>query len=602
MATTSSVDAILAISAPSVTLDDYATQALEAVESYYETQFYTDTFSDDETAADTVDDAKQAIISKSLTGVVSQVTDNLNDASLDDVVQLLLSSTTIYAGVIYLAYREGSIDEDSMYNAVLRYVQEGPQTRFYGQMFGLVCLDKHITSIDQTDHKWQILDDLIEESGLPIASGEVEPAVEQILDTINERGLLSYYLNEFIARQTDIDSSKFTDSIKDKMLARLVELDVTIDEVIYDANNEYYDKYFILVYDEAQTGTSDSEDPIDLIYSSKDFENTWDFSVDRFESIETEGITINNILAAGALDYIYCVGEVMRVFDVANALVLRWASGLLDIPDGETASALYRFHKRRSERSTPEERAMLYKRVLNKGNGQVLSRMAVNTDFTTLWEQLLAEVMKYIHKTERKAYWSSWQDSGVSNSRIYQVTEDLQYNLSDYMTGMAHLQVTEDYNHLQEAMEIVNSEDVRSYYGGKRQSLWNTIERIAKEEFGQAPNTETIKTLAVDGNKIFEWIANFKASSVKSSQFEQLLSSVQAWVLARETLNGKPYKHSPRALPSSPPRNGARMGNGGANFIAYDIKEGDFDDDEAEFDDFATSGVGSNDGSDSEHW
>ena len=595
MATISSLDPILAISAPSVTLDDYATQALKEVELYYETTFYKDKFSHDQTAASSVDDAKRKIIEQSLTGVVSQVTDNLNDASLDDVVQLLLSSTNIYAGVIYLAYREDSIDEDSMYNAVLRYVQEDPQTRFYGQMFGLVCRDKHITFIDKDDNKWKILDDLIEESGLPIASGEVEDAVEEILDTINERGLLSYYLDDFIDRQKDIiDSTHFTDTIKKKMLDRLVELDVKIDEVIYGANNEYYDKYFILVYDEAQTGTSDSEDPIDLIYASKDFTNTWDFSVNRFESIETEGITKNNILAAGALDYIYCVGEVMRVFDVANALVLRWASGLLDIPDGETASALYRFHKRRSERSTPEERAMLYKRVLNKGNGQVLSRMAVNTEFTTLWEQLLTEVMQYIHKTERKAYWSSWQDSGVSNSRIYQVTEDLQYNLSDYMTGMAHLQVTEDYNHLQEAIEIVNSEDVRSYYGGKRQSLWNTIERIAKEEFGQAPNTDTIKTLAVDGNKIFEWIANFKASSVKSSQFEQLLSSVQAWVLARETLNGKPYKQSPRALPSVPPHNGAGMGNGGANFIAYDIKEGDFDENETEFDDFATSGVGSN--------
>ncbi|NER24749.1 MAG: hypothetical protein F6J86_09090 [Symploca sp. SIO1B1] len=590
MVTTSSVDAVLAINAPSVTLDDYATQALEAVESYYETTFYTETFST--VSITTVDGAKGVIISESLTGVVSQVTENLNDTSLDYVVQLLLSSTTIYAGMIYLAYQEGSIDEDSMYNAVLRYVQENPLTRFYGQMFGLVCLDKHISSIDLGDNKWQILDDLIEDSGLPIISGEVEPAVEEILDTINERGLLYYYLDEFIGRQTDIDSSKFTDSIKEKMLDRLVELEVTIDEDSYNEGD--YDKYFILAYNYAQTGASDSEDPIDLVYSSKDFENTWDFSVDRFESIENERISKNNILAAGALDYIYCVGEVMQVFDIANALVLRWASGLLDIPDGDTASALYRFHKRRSERSTPEERAMLYKRVLNKGNGQVLSRMAVNSDFTTLWEQLISEVMRYIHKTERKAYWNTWQESGVRNTRIYEVTEDLQYNLSDYMTGMAHLQVTEDYNHLQEAMEIVNSDDVRSYYGGKRESLWNTIERIAKEEFGKAPNTETIKTLAVDGNKIFEWIANFNENAVKSSQFDQLLTSVEAWVLARETLNGKHYNHSPRSLPSRHPSNSPRMGNGGANFVAYDIKQGNMDDDDFEFDNLASTGVGSN--------
>ncbi|NEQ70551.1 MAG: hypothetical protein F6K21_34675 [Symploca sp. SIO2D2] len=143
-------------------------------------------------------------------------------------------------------------------------------------------------------------------------------------------------------------------------------------------------------------------------------------------------------------------------------------------------------------------------------------------------------------------------------------------------------------------MEIVNSDDVRSYYGGKRESLWNTIERIAKEEFGKAPNTETIKTLAVDGNKIFEWIANFNENAVKSSQFDQLLTSVEAWVLARETLNGKHYNHSPRSLPSRHPSNSPRMGNGGANFVAYDIKQGNMDDDDFEFDNLASTGVGSN--------
>lgn len=598
MATTSSVDSVLVINAPNVTLDDYASTSLDAVADYYEEEYYTDTYESDDstTYATTVDEAKQAIIDEGLTGVVSEVTDTLNGKSLDQRVRLLLSEENIYAGMIYDAIQEGSTDEDAMYNAVLRYVQDTPQNRFYAQMFADVCDDKHIT-INSSEVKWQILDDLMEDTGLPIASGKVKPAVEEMLETIYERGELSYYLDKYIDERTDIDENNFTDSLKDKMLDRLVTFDLTIDSDKFD--NGDYDNYFILAYNESQTGGTTSEDPIDLIYSTKDFENTWDFSVDRFESVETQGIVKNNILAAGALDYVYCVGEIMRVFDVTNALVLRWASGLLDIPDGATASALYRFHKRRDERSTPEERAMLYKRVLNKGEGQVLSRMVVNSDFTTLWEQLVSEVMTYIYKTERKAYWNTWQDSGVSNSRIYQVTQDLQYNLSDHMTGMAHLQVTEDYNHLQEAIEIIGSEDIRSYYGGRRQSLWNTIERIAKEEFGEAPNTETIKTVAVDGNKIFEWIANFDENSVTTSQFDTLLSSVEAWVLGRETLTGKPYKQSPKSLPAQPrSRNGGRPPRNGMqpNFIAYDRVEGDdVEDDDLDFDNFAPSGTGSND-------
>ena len=577
---TTFAEAALKINPPS-SVDRYAELALSDTEIKYEKDY-------------PYSDSTAKIVQKGLSGVVANVSERLNGTtSLDGTVRLLLSNSTIYAAMLQIAIIEENTDDESgIYNAVLRHITNTPKTYLQGRILSRVLDAKHIY-VDSSQAKWKVLPDLVASNGISIASGEVEAAVTSFLTTIYTRGELMYYLEGYI-KKDEIDASEFTEQIKEKMLDRLVELNLKIDVEKFDA--EGYDEYFALAYHEAQTGGSSTDDPIDLVYS-KGSQSTWDFSVNRFDSVETQGITKNNILAAGALDYIYYVGEVMRVFDVANALVLRWASGLLDIPDGTTASALYRFHKRRDERSTPEERAMLYKRVLNKGNGQVLSRMAVNTDFTTLWEQLISEVMKYINKTERKAYWSTWQDSGVSNARIYQVTQDLQYNLSDHMTGMAHLQVTEDYNHLQEAIEIINSDDVRSYFGGRRQSLWNTIERIAKEEFNQAPNTETIKTLAVDGNKIFNWVANFNENSVTSTQFEELLSSVEAWVLARETLRGTPYKQSPKSLPAAPQYNGRRMGNGGANFIAYDRVEGDdfADDGDVEFDDFASSGVGNND-------
>ncbi|MGK7916083.1 MAG: hypothetical protein AB4038_11170 [Prochloraceae cyanobacterium] len=577
---TTSADAALKINPPS-SVDRYAELSLSDTANYYQLHY-------------PYSDSTTTIVQSGLSGVVANVSERLNGTtSLDSTVRLLLSNSVVYAAMVKIAIdNEKADDQSGIYNSVLRHVTDQPKTYFQKRILYLVLTAKHV-SVDSNQPKWKVLPDLVAKNGIPIASGEVEPAINSFLDTIYTRGELMYYLDRYIEKG-DIDASEFTDEIKEKMVARLVELNLKINAGKFEEGA--YEEYFALAYNEAQTGGSSTGDPIDLVYS-KGSQSTWNFSVDRFESVETQGITKNNILAAGALDYVYYIGEVMRVFDVANALVLRWASGLLDIPDGATASALYRFHKRRDERSTPEERAMLYKRVLNKGDGQVLSRMAVNNDFTTLWEQLISEVMKYIYKTERKAYWSTWQDSGVSNARIYQVTQDLQYNLSDHMTGMAHLQVTEDYNHLQEAIEIINSEDVRSYFGGRRQSLWNTIERIAKEEFNQAPNTETIKTLAVDGNKVFNWIANFNENSVTSAQFEELLSAVEAWVLARETLNGSPYKRSPKSLPAAPQRNGGSRNNGGGNFFVYDRVEGDdFDgEDNIEFDDFANSGVDSND-------
>ncbi|PPT09790.1 hypothetical protein CKA32_004542 [Geitlerinema sp. FC II] len=509
------------------------------------------------------------IVEQGLSGVVANVSDRLNSASdLEDTVRLLLSHSTVYAAMVKIAIdSEKATDESGIYNAVLRHVSDKPKTFFQAKLLQYVLNAKHIT-VDGTDVKWQVLPELVAENGIPITSGDVEPAVDRLLDIVYERGALYYYLDRYI-QNGDIDAIEFTPSLKEKMLDRLVTLNLNIDPEKFGAGA--YDEYFALAYHEARTGGTTTDDPIDLVYS-RGGQSTWDFAVDRFESVEKQGISKNNILAAGALDYIYYIGEIMRVFDVANVLVLRWASGLLDIPDGTTASALYRFHKRRDERSTPEERAMLYKRVLNKGEGQVLSRMSVNSDFTTLWDQLIAEVMQYVYKTERKAYWNNWYNSGVSNARIYQLTRDLQYNLSDHMTGMAHLQVTEDYNHLQEAIDIINSEDVRNYFGGRRQSLWNTIERICSEEFGSAPNTETIKTLAVEGNTIFQWIANFNENLVTSSQFEKLLDAVEAWVLAKETIEGSPQKRSPKPLPSAAPP--PRYDSGGGFIYDYESVSG----------------------------
>src|SRR5690606_646227 len=127
-------------------------------------------------------------------------------------------------------------------------------------------------------------------------------------------------------------------------------------------------------------------------------------------------------------------------------LVLRWASGEIDIgpssddyvPAGTRAvvDKMYRYFKLRDERLSPEERAIVYRRALAKGDGELLSRMVPNEGFPNLWGSLMQEFVTYIRKLEE-----SYGDEGlVSRTPIYEATKMLQVNLSENMTGMALMQ------------------------------------------------------------------------------------------------------------------------------------------------------------------
>lgn len=516
-------DSVLSIYPPRVTLDAYAQKALsvteiEGMQAIFKTQG----------AA-----AKEYLSREGLLSTIASLTVRLNGSGLDDLQRLLLSSSDIYATLLEQAFtvdKVQSTDLEGLYGSVVRGVASGPRTYFLGRMVSDILNDKRIFLGQQSKHLEQLISSVISQ-GLPIANGQVQPALNKLLTTIYHEGDIPYYVEEF-AKRTDsgIAASAFTSSIKRSMIDYLVKLGIQVKDQT-DFTKGLYDEYFALAYSEALKSSTVSEDPIDAA-RVKGGQTTWNFKVDTFDTTEAQGVIADNILAAGALDYIYCIGERMHVFDVANALVLRWASGVLDVPAGPTASALYRYHKLRAERSTPQERAMLYRRVLNRGAGRLLSNMVPNEDFPRLWHQLMSEVAEYIRKSEGNRYRDSW----VSRTPLYQATQNLQYNLSENMTGMSHLQVTEDYAHLQEALEIVKSSDVLDAYGGRRRNVWTVIEQIAKEDLGLMVPTAPIRTSAVEGNKVFNWIAHFNESLVRDATFQTFLTAAEAWIIAQASM------------------------------------------------------------------
>jgi hypothetical protein len=337
------------------------------------------------------------------------------------------------------------------------------------------------------------------------------------------------YVDEFVERG-EINPARFTDQIRESMAQFLIARGVEIDQPLIAAGT--YDEHFLAAYEQALEFRQGGADPLEA--SRRELGTTgegWDFDVDTFDDLDVQGVIAANILAAGAVDYVFELGERLGIYRIVDALVLNWSSGAIDVADGLAAQRLYRYLRRRDERSTSEERGMLYKRVLAKGNTKLLERMVANEDFGRLWNSLMSEVARYIDKTERVTEGTS-ERSPVSRAGIYQATRELQYNLTEHCTGMAHMQVSELYFQLQECFEILRNEEIIAHFGGsRRKSMWTVIEHLSRQEFGEAPNIGAYRRLAVEGNVVFRWIAEFN-DSPSPDQFSRFLTAAEAYILA----------------------------------------------------------------------
>lgn len=318
--------------------------------------------------------------------------------------------------------------------------------------------------------------------------------------------------------------------VQQSMLDYLERLGVDLSKATARSSTKY-DEYFALAYEHVTKTLRTADDPIQAKFSGTITD--WDFSVDPLDGIEQQQVIAKNIRAAGALDYVFQLGERLGCYKLCDALVLRWAHGALDIPDGEAADKLYRYWKLRDERSTPEERGLLYRRILARGPTQVLRGMVVNEEFPTLWGNLMAQVVDFIEKNES----TRSEDRGPSTVRLTRATKQLQFNLTEHMTGMAQVQTAEIYAQLRDALDILADPQIVSILaGGRRQNLWTVIERLSREEFGLAINVEALRSVAVDGNRVFQWVADYAPGAEDTADFVDFLDAAESYIVAEASV------------------------------------------------------------------
>ncbi len=297
---------------------------------------------------------------------------------------------------------------------------------------------------------------------------------------------------------------------------------------------------------EVLTGSDETNrDPIKNVY----YDETNEFDhIHSFQFLEelnhAEGsINVLNIQNAASLYAIMILGDEMGVFRVADSILKYVSTGRVDVESTTTATRLYNYMQLRDKRTSFEERAMWYKQVFDIGAGETTSDMVSNDNFMPLWENLMSEVIKYIGKYEKVD-----DPLRVSRSGINQVMNDLQHNLSRATSGMVKIFIPEMYAHLEDAIQIINAEELKDQLGhGISKDLWNVIESISADEFNYVPNTSSLRTIAETARSIMLDVADYDKTIFNNDKFQKMVRNVEAFVIAQNQLRDGTLSHHDEA-------------------------------------------------------
>lgn len=507
---------------------------------------------------------------RGLTARIHQLSRQIKGTGLDDASRQLLSRPGVYEWLIlYALEAEGVQDDDAdgLRDTVLLGLRDRPRQVFAAHLIDEVVRENGV----RLDPGLRAaLVDRVRRANIPLGPGKAAKLVLDEFDTLRRRGALPAYVDRYL-NKGEIDVGEVSAGVKNAMVRHLQELNLPTASPQFEQkfNSGQFDEYFIVAYNQATRAAAGGGDPLDLKFGSGTGED-WDFTVDTFDAIEDQGVVPENVRAAGALYYIYELGERMGVYRLADALVLRWGKGLVDFGNEETDRKVYKYSRRREDRSSPEDRDLLYRRALNLGEAEVLSGMVVNEDFPGLWHRLMEEVAEYIRRVEEAGF---SEENRVSRSAVYEATRNLQYNLSDHMTGMAHMQTREMYAHLTDAMDLLGDDEVVDHFGGgRRRNVWQVIQRLSAEAFEESVNVGPVRTAAVEGNKVFQWVEKFDGTgTVAEEEFQAMVRSAEAWILAQSSGGGESVRD---------------RGKAGEDDEADAGDDGEFRDDDGEFSDW----------------
>ncbi|MEL6538325.1 MAG: hypothetical protein AAFQ98_23090 [Bacteroidota bacterium] len=362
--------------------------------------------------------------------------------------------------------------------------------------------------------------------------GNLGTDILDLYNLVQAQGDVPLIVDKYLSRG-EIDSSRVNEAIHKEMVNYLISLGLTFDGA-FDVNGDLtdaYDEYLALSYKQALDVSYGRVDPINQIYQPGK-SVAWNFEVDYYQDVEDIEVEPENVRAAGALMFVK-QNDRAGVFATADRATERWSLGSLNIQNPDTVAKLYRYHKRRNDRLSDQERQLAYHQVFAEGNVQSLPGMRVNAQYRKVMDSVLNEAVEFISKTESNELGGY---GNVSKEPLFQAMRTLRYNLSSHTQGKVHMDIFELYAQLQDCIDILRSPEVISQMaGGSYQSIWGLVERTM-EEMGQETNVAASKTAAVEADKIFKFLADFDYTRRHAYDITPFLRSIEAFILAQSQL------------------------------------------------------------------
>lgn len=245
-------------------------------------------------------------------------------------------------------------------------------------------------------------------------------------------------------------------------------------------------------------------------------------------------IVAESIRAVGAI-YMAWQLEELRLFDVVDRLVERFAQGMLPIRDSSSAGVLERYYRDRHERLARHERFALYGHVLGVPQADSAS-VAANRAFNELWLAFLATVTDF-DRQQRAT--SPSESPSLTSEHLRLAGRRLATNATAAVSQATPHAARRLVDETWQALEILKTREILSAYGV--QSHWALIDRVAASDLAATvPDIARHRTMAEAGEAILDlvatdvawWSDDHHPLATAPSKYRELVRNVERWLAA----------------------------------------------------------------------
>jgi hypothetical protein len=253
-----------------------------------------------------------------------------------------------------------------------------------------------------------------------------------------------------------------------------------------------------------------------------------------------EAVSSERILATGDLYYIY-QHEMIGAFAAVLKLQELFKAGTVRLSQGHGAYRLYQYDRREVLRHTARDRFEAYQRVFGYTQASPPKGAQPNRKFHGLFSAFMEEVSNFWRdKRVAEVVRSRANDPSFANiARVRRAGLTMRNNLKNASYGHVNVLRVELLQLLEEAFDILGSDDVRDLFGAD--NAWDVIEEVQRRYMGRIylPTSERNR-MAISGRNVINWLAQNHILNNRRPEFEALLALIaddaDEWLISLQAL------------------------------------------------------------------